>query len=156
MNYLDSPYIQRVFDLGLLHLELNTFLFVLMLVLVAMFFLNALLFRPVLRTLEAREKVRKSLEVAMNSGKEEISRLQETYEKDLARLREDVAQVRSASHKEAQKAVEKILEAAREESKKEYSQAHEALSKQIAEARKGLDTVAKNLAERTIGRMLSA
>ena len=156
MNYLDSPYIKRVFDLGLLHLELNTFLFVLALVLVTMFFLNTLLFRPILRTLEAREKVRKSLEAAMSSGKEEVSRLQETYEKDLARLREEVALVRATSHKEAQKAVEKILEAAREESKKEYGQAHEALSKQIAEARKGLDAVAKNLAERTIGRMLSA
>ena len=156
MNYLDSPYLKRIFDLGLLHMELNTLLFVLALVLIVMFFLNTLLFKPILRTLERRAAVKKSMEDDMAGGRAEISRLRETYEKDLAHLRDEVAQVRATSHKEAQKAVEEVLEAAREAGKKEYGQAHEALVQQIAEARKDMGKVARNLAERTIGRMLSA
>ena len=156
MNYLESPYLRSIFDLGLLHLELNTLLFVLGLVLVSMLALNTLLFRPVLRTLENRAALKNSLEDDMSSGRSEVARLRETYDKDLTKLREEVAQLRAASNKESQQAVAAILDAARKEGQQEYQRAGEMLVQQVADARKNLSGVAKKLADSAIDRLLGA
>ncbi|MDH4246464.1 MAG: ATP synthase F0 subunit B [Deltaproteobacteria bacterium] len=156
MNYLDSPYLLRIFDLGLLHLELNSFLFVLVLVLVSMLFLNVWLFKPVLRTLENRAALKKSLEEGISGGRDTIAELRVSYEKDLVRLREEVAQLRTESHKEAQKAVTEILEGARKEGQQEFRRASEILEREMGDARKQLGGIAKSLAELTMGRLLGA
>ena len=156
MDYKASPHLIEIFDFDILHMELNTALYVLVLVLVVMFLLNRLLFRPVLRTLENRARLMQKLQEAAKAHREEIARLGQDYEAKLATVRAEVARVRQESHRETQAEVDAILGQARKEAQVDYQAAMDDLRLQVDVAKRELGAASKRLAERTTQRILQA
>lgn len=156
MDYKDSPHLIKVFDFDILHMELNTVLYILVLVLVVMFFLNKWLFKPVLRTLDNRAALIKSLGDAVESHRGKIGRLTEEYEANLAKVREEVARVRTESQREAQREVATILEVARGEAQSEFESSMTELREEVESTRKELEIQTRQLAERLAEKMIPA
>ncbi|HUJ74838.1 MAG TPA: ATP synthase F0 subunit B, partial [bacterium] len=104
----------KLFDFQLLHLELNSLLFMVILALVVMLLMNWLLFRPVLRTLDARAELMQRLQGEVESQRKELDQLSQIYRQDLARVRAQVEQVRHQAHAEAQREVEHVMQQARQ------------------------------------------
>jgi len=156
MNYLDSPHLKRVFDFDILHMEWNTALYTLVLILIVMYFLNTLLFKPILRTLENRAKTEADLKKSVEDKSREVEQMTAAYEKQLENAREEVARVRSESHKDIQQAVEAILSKAREQAKGDFDKAMDEMRKEVDQARVELSESAKALAEQTANRILGA
>jgi F0F1-type ATP synthase membrane subunit b/b' len=154
MNYQASPHLIRVFDFQILHMELNTVLFILGLVLIVMFFLNRLLFRPVLRTLDNRAHLMSSLRDKSTQYRQEIERLALTYQENLAQVRQEVARVRAETQKEIQQSVNQILSQARQEAQASAERALQDLERQIAQARSQLPVIGRALAEQATRRIL--
>ncbi len=156
MDYKQSPHLIEVFDFDILHMELNTPLFILALVLVVMFFLHRLLFRPVLRTLDNRAQTMGSLEEAAAKQHEQTRGLVEDYERQLADVRANVAQVRHEGAREAQQQMSVILEQARSEAQQELERAMGELEGEVQQARQELTAAAERLAEQATNRILQA
>ena len=156
MDYKDSEYLITLFDFNIVHMELNTALFVFVLVLIVMFSLNRLLFRPVLRTLDNRKAHTDQLAENVLKNRQEIERLTETYSESLERVRGQVAQVRNEARKEIQQAVEVILGKARAEAQAELQQALAELEREVSETREALHRSARELADQAAKRILAA
>ena len=156
MDYKASEYLITLFDFNIVHMELNTALFVFVLVLLVMFSLNRLLFRPVLRTLDNRKAHTDQLAENALKDRQEIERLIETYTESLERVRGEVAQVRSETRKETQQAVEAILGKARAEAQAELQQALAELEREVSETREALQRSARELADQAAKRILAA
>ena len=132
MDYKASEYLIPVFDYGVLHLELNTALFILVLFGIVVFSLNRLLFRPVLRTLDNRTALVEGIQ-SDNAAKEaEIERLTEEYRANLERVREEVAQFRQETRRAASLEADSILAAARETAERELEAGLATLKSQMA------------------------
>ena len=80
MNFRDSDHLIPIFDFDILNMQLNTPLFILALVLFVMFFMNKLLFQPVLKALEERESYLSGLSEGAAGQRAEFQRLTEEYE----------------------------------------------------------------------------
>jgi F-type H+-transporting ATPase subunit b len=156
MDYKSSPHLIEVFDFDILHMELNTALYILVLVLVVMFFLNKLLFQPVLRTLDNRSRLKENLRGQETERLAAITRLAEEYEARLADVRAEVARVRAESHRATQAEVTAILEQAREAAQAEFRTALDDLQEQVTAAKRELGEASRRLAEQTTNRILQA
>lgn len=156
MNYKDSPHLVEVFDFDVLHMELNTPLYILVLVVVVLFFLNKLLFKPVLRTLDRRAQLADSLLATARGHREAIERLAQDYEAKLANVREEVARVRQEAMREAQAEVSTLLEQARADAQAEFQAAMTELQNEVQQARTSLGDASRRLAEQTTNRILQA
>jgi F-type H+-transporting ATPase subunit b len=156
MDYKASPHLIRIFDFDVLHMELNTPLYTLVLVLVVMFLMNKLLFRPVLRTLANRSKLLKSLEEAAARSRDQMGQLVRDYEAKLAEVRAEVARVRAESTRATRAEVDAILEQAHGQAQADFQAALGDLRKQVESARGELGTAAQRLAELTTNRILQA
>ena len=154
MNFRDNAI--SIFDFDLLHLQLNTPLFMLALVLVVMFALNKLLFQPVLRTLEERKTYLDGLGATAGEQREAIARLADSYEADLEKVRDKVAQVRAEARKETQEQIDAAIHHARQQAGQELSAALAELEGEVRQAREALGPAARDLAEKTANRILSA
>ena len=113
MEYRVSEHLLPVFDYGVLHLELNTALFIFGLVLIVMFALNRLLFRPVLRSLDNRAALLGEVRESTHRREKEIENLEADYRRRLAQVREEVNRFRQEVRREAQQEVDAILAEAR-------------------------------------------
>ncbi|MBI4081221.1 MAG: ATP synthase F0 subunit B [Candidatus Lambdaproteobacteria bacterium] len=156
MDFRASKYLVEVFNFDVLHMQLNTSLFILGLVLIVMFLMNRWLFKPVLRTMQNRERLVVELHATSEAQRAEIGRLTQTYEEQLRQAREEVARVRQEARREAQQAVEAVLARARREAAAELAAAVAALGADVREARAQLGRSADLLAERVATRLLSA
>lgn len=153
--YLKSEYLRKVFDFGLLHMEVNTPLFILVLVLIVMLALNFLLFRPVLRTLDNRKALAETQHGAAEGAASEIARLAGQYEADLVDVRREVAQVRQEGHQSAQAESSRILSQAREAAQGDFEAAMTELRQQTEEARAELEASAAGLAGQISQRLVN-
>lgn len=156
MDFKTSSYVIEFFDFDVLHLQLNTPLFILVLVAIVMFFLNFWLFRPVLDTLDARRAHLEELGAATERNKGEIARLADEYEQKLEQARAEVALVRQDSRRETQEAVQAILYKARQEADAELRAALDLLQTEVARAKTELSGAAPGLAEKTASRIVNA
>jgi F-type H+-transporting ATPase subunit b len=156
MNYKASPHLIEIFDFDILHMELNTALYILVLVLVVMYFLNRLLFRPVLRTLDNRAALRESLDKAAGAHRDEVASLGKDYEARLADVRAEVAQVRQESSRQTQSDVDGILSQARKAAQQDFEAAMGDLHQQVEAAKRELGDASRRLAEQTTNRILRA
>lgn len=156
MNYKDSPHLIEVFDYDILHMQLNTPLFILVLVLVVMFLMNKWLFKPVLRTLDNRAALVKSLQDSAADHRAEIDRLMVEYEADLAKVRSEVAQVRQDGARETQQQVGAILEEARTAARGEFDSAMADLQGEVEGVKQELSAQTEKLAEQLTNRIYSA
>lgn len=146
----------QIFDFQLLHLQLNTPLFILALVLILMVSMHWLLFRPVLRTLDGRQRELERIAGDTEREKGKLAGLLEQYKRDLDRVRGEVERVRQQGHAAAQQAQEQVLEQARQDAARHLQDALAELQEDVKQARGTLGRVATTLAERTTQRMLSA
>jgi len=155
MDFRSSPFYQPIFDFGILNLDLNTPLFILVLVLIVMFCLNKLLFRPVLMTLERRAGVLSQLADQAEKNRMEVERLTKAYEADLAKARSDVATVRQLAHVEAQQATDAILKQAHKAAEDTLDRAMMDLRQDVTRAKTELAKSAQQLAAATATRVLN-
>lgn len=156
MNYQDSPHLVEIFDFDILHMELNTPLYILVLVVVVLFFLQKLLFKPVLRTLDNRAKMAESLRATAEGSQAEIERLAQDYEAKLVGVRDEVARVRQESMRTAQAEVSAILEQARTDAQADFQAAMTELQQEVQQAKTALGDASRRLAEQTTNRILQA
>ena len=154
MDYRQHAF--EVFDFQILHLQLNTPLFIFALLLIVMLALNFLLFRPVLRTLDGRQAEFDRLAKQAEAQRTELAALTEQYRRDLDRVRGEVETVRQQAHATSQKAQTSVLEKARADADKELQTALADLKSEVDAARKSLGRTARQLAEQTAQRMLTA
>lgn len=154
MDYRQHAF--EIFDFQILHLQLNTPLFILALVLIVMASLHFLLFRPVLRTLDGRQAELTKLDTQAQQQRAEVARLAEQYRKDLDAARAQVEQVRGQAHAEARKQYEELLEQARKAAGKELQDALAELQTEMRGAASQLSRAARTLAQQATQRMLSA
>jgi len=106
--------IGELFNFGMLHLEWPTALFILIVFAITMILLNGLLFKPVLRTLEARQSgidknTQETASLAAASEKSESD-----YESKLVNVREKIQQARQSSLDEALENSKRIIEGTKE------------------------------------------
>ena len=156
MNYKDSPYLVEVFDFDILHMQLNTPLYIFVLVVVVLFLLNRLLFKPVLRTLDNRAQLAGKLESTVAGSQAEVAKLAQDYEAKLVGVREEVARVRQETMRQAQSEVAGILEKARAEAQAEFQAAMTELRTEVQQAKTALGDASQRLAEKTTNRILQA
>jgi F-type H+-transporting ATPase subunit b len=145
-----------IFDFQILHLQLNTPLFILALILVLMVCMNLLLFRPVLRTLDGRQREFERLGNEATAQKAELAGLTGQYRVDLDRVRGEVETVRQQAHAASHQAQGRVLEQARQDADKELQAALAALRSEVGQARSQLERTARQLAAQTANRLLSA
>ena len=155
MDYKQSPHLVEIFNFDILHLELNTPLYILGLVLVVMFFMNKWLFRPVLRTLDNRAALRASQREAAQSHGAELTRLTGEYEEHLANARAEVSRVHQESHQEARAEVTRILAEARNEAQQRFDDAIADLKRQTEQAKGELEAATRGLAEQISERLVN-
>jgi F-type H+-transporting ATPase subunit b len=155
MEFKTSPHLIPIFDYDILHMQVNTPLFILVLVLVVMLCLNKLLFQPVLNTLDRRAGVLSGLAEKAEGHRAEVERLTQTYEADLVKARTEVAEVRQLAHVEAERAAEAIVQHARKSAEDAMDRAMTELRQDIARARKELAQSAQRLADATAKRVLN-
>lgn len=156
MNFRDSDYLIPIFDFDILNLQLNTPLFILALVLFVMFFMNKLLFQPVLKALEEREGYLSGLSEGAAGQKTEFQRLTGEYEQKLEQVKGEVAQVRQEARKETQEAIDGILYKARQEADAGLRQALSELDREVEQAKSELQQAAGGLAEKAADQILNA
>ncbi|MDH4120944.1 MAG: ATP synthase F0 subunit B [Deltaproteobacteria bacterium] len=138
MNYLDSPHLIRVFDFGALHLELNTPVFLFVLIMVVMFLLNALLFRPVMRSVENRTKHLDQTKTGIAENQKTIQRLQEEFQAKLSKVKADIAQIRMEARRKTQMETEGILKEAKKTAEDELRKALDTMNQEVGSVRKEL------------------
>lgn len=155
MNFRDSEYLIPIFDFDILNMQLNTPLFIFALVLVVMFLMNRLLFRPVLNTLESRESYLGGLSDAAAGQRGEIQHLGEDYEQKLEQVRGEVAQLRQEARKETQQVLDAILDSARQQAGAELRQALSELDREVEQAKGELRQAAQGLAEKAANQILN-
>jgi len=154
MNYRASEHLIPIFDYGVLHLELNTALFILVLFLAVMLLLNRLLFKPVLRTLDGRAALLTGIQADNARKEQEIAKLTREYETRMAKIRDEVDQLRKESRRESAKAAEGILAAARQAAEQKLSAALAELEREIQRSRAEALAGAKGLAGQITRRVL--
>lgn len=104
-----SARIGEVFNFGMLHLEWPTALFILIVFIVTTILLNTLLFKPILRTLEARQS-----QIDDQLGQTEglsasIEKSENDYESKLSDVREKIQQTRQTALNEALDSSKQII-----------------------------------------------
>ena len=154
MNFKDFAI--PVFDYGTLHLQVNTPLYILGLVLVAMFFLHFWLFRPVLKTLDRRKAMLEKMEEETGANQEEVARLLEDYQANLTKVREEVATVRKEAYKQARLAADAILADAKSKAEADLNNQLKELEADVAQARQVLEASTQQLAQKATDRVLGA
>ena len=85
-------------DYGMLHLQLATPTAVLVVILVMVFTLNKLLFKPVLRTLDNRKENIKESQNKMNLASEELEKLEDEFQKKINKVRSEVIHLKNTGH----------------------------------------------------------
>ena len=154
MDYAQSEYLLPVFNFGVLHLELNTALFILVLFLSVAFVLNRLLFQPVLRTLDARTTLVNGVREDNARKQDEITRLTREYETRMNQIRGEIDQFRQEARREGARQAEGILSRAHEASEERLARSMDEMEREIAAVRGDVLRGAGRLAERITQRLL--
>ena len=154
MDYTKSDYLIPIFDYGVLHLELNTALFIFVLVLIVMYSMNRLLFNPVLRTLDNRTQMLGKLRDSTQQQLREIEALDRDYQTQLAQVREEVNAYRQEARRDAQDVVEDFLADARKAVETDLTSALSELEKEAQRLRDELAERVGGLAQHISRRVL--
>ncbi|MCG8338724.1 MAG: ATP synthase F0 subunit B [Proteobacteria bacterium] len=126
----------EIFNFGMLHLEWPTALFIFVIFLLTMTVLNTMLFKPILRTLEARQS---ELDKNTNESKslaQTIETSEQDYQAKLADLRETI-----------QKSRQEAIDEAISSTKDKVDQAKASAAKKLEDAEKELESERKSALE---------
>ena len=142
-------------DYGLLHLQLATPVTVLIFILAMIFFLNRLLFQPVMRTLDLRsEKMDESLRQSERFDKE-AERMGMEFEQSLSDARKRVMEIHQAERNEGLNGREKMIEKERDDLKAEMIKQTGQLQQEFAEVQKRFVKLSQNLSTQVSERILN-
>ena len=142
-------------DYGLLHLQLATPVTVLIFILVMIFFLNRLLFQPVLRTLDLRsEKMDERLRQSERFDKE-AERMEKEFEQSLNDARKSVMEIHQAERNEGLSGREKMIEKERDDLKAEMIKQTGQLQQEFAEVQKRFIKLSQNLSTQVSEQILN-
>ena len=135
-----------IFDYGVLHMEWPTVVFALVVFLITMILLNLLLFKPVVRTIEARAGI-------LNQGNDRLDEIEKAVADAKAQLAakqasliEEVSSSYQAAMSDAQKQASSLTEAAKKEAEQKLSDAAQEIDKESTAALDEAKGLAKNLA----------
>ncbi len=156
MNFRESPYIVDIFDFDLLHLQLNTPLFIFALVLLVMFFLQKWLFGPVLATLDARRAKTDEWHKQTCEQQQQMAQIVKTCEQRLTQIRKESLVARQTQTKEIEKETEQMLQKARQQAQAQLDRTVAAMGEEAEQARQNLAHTVQTLAERLRARLLGA
>ncbi len=142
-----SARIGEIFNFGMLHLEWPTALFILVVFVVTMILLNALLFKPILRTLETRESQVNDHLKQTNDLSSSIEKSESDYEAKLSDVREKIQQSRQSSLNEALEFSQKVIGDTKETIAAKLEEAEKELEKNRASALEEASSLTEGLAQ---------
>ncbi len=131
-----SERIGEIFDFGMLHLEWPTALFVFVMFLLTMIVLNTLLFKPILKTLEARQSALDQDRDKARNLEQTIENSEQDYHSKLAAMRESIQNSRHAA-----------MEEALDNSRQKVTQAKTSVTQKLEMATKELEAEKKSALE---------
>jgi len=124
--------------------------------LIMLWFLNAFVFKPVLRFVEEREKKMKAMDHEAKGAAERCDAALSGYESKLKKMRQDASEITSSARREAQDASLKIVEDARVKFKAELDGTRDNIKKDMDDAsaslKKEVSGMASLIASRILGR----
>jgi F-type H+-transporting ATPase subunit b len=127
--------------------------------LVFWFLLNKLLFKPYLGILEEREHKTEGTRAEAAQLAEEANRLKAEYEKAIAEATAEAQAIKETIRIEAARARDQILNQAREEAAGRLQVARDTLQRELqrsrAQAAREAETIARQMAEKILGRKIS-
>ena len=142
-------------DYGLLHLQVATPVTVLIFILVMIFFLNRLLFQPVMRTLDLRRvKMDESFRQSERFDKE-AERMEMEFEQSLRDARKSVMEIHQAERNEGLSGREKMIGKERDDLKAEMIKQTGQLEQEFSEVQKRLVKLSHNLSTQVSERILN-
>ncbi|MBF0350533.1 MAG: ATP synthase F0 subunit B [SAR324 cluster bacterium] len=142
-------------DFGLLHVQLATPVMVAIIILVMIFTLNKLLFQPVLRTLDNRNKIVRESSNSTAKARAEMESLKKDYEVRLIESRRVIQDVFHQSYEEAQARHEELVHDAHVFSEAELERGRGTLQKETADAKAQLSALSDELALITANYLLN-
>ena len=152
---IENAWFDFSIDYGLLHLQLATPIVAFILLMVVLFALNKLLFQPVFRTLDNRQKVVETSKARTASLRVEISKLSQDYEEQLRSARIAVSDIYNEARQAAQKQKDDLLKEIRQTTEEEVEKGKAALAEEVESAKAQLQNVTQNLAGMTADRLLN-
>ena len=142
-------------DYGLLHFQLATPIVTLVIIFIVYKSLNSLLFQPVLRTIDQREKFVQDRRDRVAILTKEIGTLGDQFDQKLHVARSEVAHVMNEAYEQSHKQREETILKQRDLLEKEARSAHERLISETEQTRATLQQLTEELSERTVGRLLN-
>ena len=135
-----------IFDYGILHLEWPTALFILAVFSLTMLFLNSLLFKPVLRTLEGRAAILNQGNDRLEAIEAELAAAKAAFEAAQAKMLSEVGEQFQATMAEAQKQAHQLTDAAKEKAGQALAAATAEIDQEMSQATDEAKQLAKDLA----------
>ena len=142
-------------DYGLLHLQPQTPLLVMLIIGVMVIALNKLLFQPVLRTLDSRKQVVAESHQSLEQSKVELERLRQSYMDALHKAREQVQETLNHARNEAEDEKEQLLLAVALDTEHQLKLGRKVLHEEIGVVQAELKAMVPELATLTVNRLLS-
>ena len=142
-------------DYGLLHLQVATPVTVLIFILIMIFFLNRLLFQPVMRTLDLRrEKMDESLRQSERFDKE-AERMGMEFDQSLSDARKSVMEIHQSKKDEGIRGREEMIQKKRQELEDELKKQSEQLQHDFTSAQQQFIELTKRLSSQVSERFLN-
>lgn len=142
-----SARIGEVFNFGMLHLEWPTALFILIVFLVTMTVLNILLFKPIIRSLEARKAIQDKNEQEAQSLSSSMEKSEAAYKEKLTEIREKINQTRQQALDESLASAKELIDKTKETIKGKIEIAEKELSGDLEKAFKDAELLTSDLSE---------
>ncbi len=142
-----SARIGEIFNFGMLHLEWPTALFILVVFVVTMILLNSLLFKPILRTLEARQSQIDDHLSQTEGLSASIEKSESDYEAKMADVREKIQQTRQSALNEALENSKQIIGDTKDAIAANFEEAEKELEKERENALKEASSLTEGLAQ---------
>lgn len=146
----------EVFNFGVLHMEWPTAVFIFAVFMVTLFFLNLLLFQPLLRTLDAREQMMTGSDDRMGEIEKELADLQAHYLATLHKSQAENDEAHQKALKEAQAEAAQITTTAREGASERMASTEKEVESQMGAAKDEAKELAKGLAELIQNKVLAS
>ena len=142
-------------DYGLLHLQLATPTAVFIILLIMIVTLNKLLFQPVLRTLDNRNKVIAKSQGHVVQINEELEHIKKDFQQKLDTVRTEVLHLQNAGHEKGIMAREKMITLERSELHTEHDKNILELDGEIASTKKFFAKLNKEISDSINKQLLS-
>ncbi len=137
----------EVFNFGLLHLEWTSALFVFVVFVITMFFLNILLFKPILRTLDARKAKLDANDDKVKGLNSTIESSEKDYKAKLSDVNEKIRLARQEALVSAKEEASKILEQVKASTSKKLDAAEKEITQDQKQAMDQVTGLSKDLAQ---------